>query len=68
MIVNSVLCQGDGCVNPHFQDNFVCLVVSSSKKNKNGIGVGVGGCGASVCNSEFSSVSVPWVSEPGFAM
>ena len=68
MIVSSVLCQGDGCVNPHFQDNFVCLVVSSSKKKKKDWGGGGGGCGASVCDSEFSSVSVPWVSEPGFAM
>lgn len=41
MIVSSVLCQGDGCVNPHFQDNFVCLVVSSSKKKKKDWGGGV---------------------------
>ena len=38
------------------------------QKKRKKIGVGGGGCGASVCDSEFSSVSVPWVSEPGFAM
>ena len=37
------------------------------KEKKIGVGGGVG-CGASVCDSEFSSVSVPWVSERGFAM
>lgn len=51
MIVSSVLCQGDGCVNPHFQDNFVCLVVSSSKKKekKIGVGGGVGGVVVLLC-------------------
>lgn len=72
VIVNSVLCQGDRCVNQHFQYKFVCLVVSSSKKEEEerlGVGGwGWGSCGASVCDSEFSSVSVPWVSEPGFAV
>ena len=49
MIVSSVLCQGDGCVNPHFQDNFVCLVVSSSKKKEKKIGVGDGVGGGLWC-------------------